>query len=214
MLVPRFADHCFIDLFEEGALIRRVQRNAGDWMPPPGTWARVGEQIRYPEGHFCQMAMAHLDTIVADLTEEPYPAPSAQSLTASQEAGLTSILATPLYSRGVLLGVMSLALSGLTDRTGQHYATADRHLIGAVASRVATAVDDAITVPGTAPDRAAPHRSCPPHLGHNRQRNKPWRTPQAPPRRQLMRKATDSMDLRRHHRDPEGNHRPRPRPVA
>jgi hypothetical protein len=29
-LVPDFADHCFIDLFQGSALIRRVQRNAGD----------------------------------------------------------------------------------------------------------------------------------------------------------------------------------------
>lgn len=156
MLVPQFADHCFIDLFQEGVLIRRVQRNAGDWMPSPGTWARVGEQIRYPEGHFCQLAMARLDTIVADLTEGPFPAPSAPSEAAAREVGLTSILAAPLYSRGALLGVMSLALSGLTDRGGRHYATADKHLIGAVASQVATAIDDAITAPGRAPDLAGP----------------------------------------------------------
>ena len=28
------------------------------WQPPPGSWAEVGEQVRYPEGHFCQQAMA------------------------------------------------------------------------------------------------------------------------------------------------------------
>jgi hypothetical protein len=63
MLVPQFADHCFIDLFAGDQLIRRVQRHANNWVPPPGTWAQVGEQIHYPEGHFCQQAMARLDTI-------------------------------------------------------------------------------------------------------------------------------------------------------
>jgi hypothetical protein len=43
MLVPQFADHCFIDLFQGEQLIRRVQRHASDWVPPPGTWAKTGE---------------------------------------------------------------------------------------------------------------------------------------------------------------------------
>ncbi len=165
MLVPQFADHCFIDLFQGDALIRRVQRHVGGWTPPPGTWTQVGEQIRYPQGHFCQRAMARLDTvIVADLAEDRgdrYPPPSAQSAATAKQVGLTSVLAAPLYARGVLLGVMSLALSDLTDRTERHYATADRYLIGAIASQVAAAIDHAITVPGRAPDRAGPSSISP-----------------------------------------------------
>jgi hypothetical protein len=164
MLVPQFADHCFIDLFQGDALIRRVQRHAGGWTPPPGTWTQVGEQIRYPQGHFCQRAMARLDTVIADLAEDRgdrYPAPSARSMAAAAEVGLTSVLAAPLYARGVLLGVMSLALSDLTDRTERHYSAADRYLIGAIASQVAVAIDDAITVRGRAPDRTGPSSIAP-----------------------------------------------------
>ena len=58
ILVPQFADHCFIDLFQGNQLFRRAMRHASDWVPPPGTWAQVGEQIHYPDGHFCQQAMA------------------------------------------------------------------------------------------------------------------------------------------------------------
>ena len=145
MLVPQFADHCFIDLFQGGQLFRRVQRHASDWVPPPGTWAEVGEQIHYPEGHFCQQAMARLDTIVVtDLDVEPYPAPSAESMAAAHEAGLTSVVAAPLYARGELLGVMSLALSRLTDREDRNYGAPDRDLIGAIASRVAVAIDNSM----------------------------------------------------------------------
>jgi serine phosphatase RsbU (regulator of sigma subunit) len=145
MLVPQFADHCFIDLYQGEQLIRRVQRHASDWVPPPGTWAQTGEPIHYPPGHFCQQAMARLDTIaVADLESEDYPAPSAESLAAAREAGLTSVVAAPLYARGELLGVMSLALSRLTDREERHYETPDRDLIGAIASRVAIAIDNAM----------------------------------------------------------------------
>jgi len=155
MLVPRFADHCFIDLFEGDALICRVRQHAGGWTPPPGTWKQAGEQIVYPEGHFCQLAMARLDTIIVNWDRgEDYPAPSAQSYATAKQVGLTSVLSAPLYARGKLLGVMSLALSDLTDRTERHYAAADRYLIGAIASQVAVAIDKAITGRGQAPDRA------------------------------------------------------------
>src|ERR1700733_15229044 len=147
MLVPQFADHCFIDLFQGDQLVRRIQRNANDWVPPPGTWAQVGQQIHYPEGHFCQQAMARLDTIsVTDLESEQdkYPAPSPESMAASRAAGMTSVLAAPLYARGELLGVMSLALSRLTDREERNYDIHDRDLSGAIASRVAIAIDNAM----------------------------------------------------------------------
>ena len=145
ILVPQFADHCFIDLFQGNQLIRRAMRHASDWVPPPGTWAQVGQQIHYPDGHFCQQAMARLDTIaINDLDSEYYPAPSPESMAAAHEAGLTSVIAAPLYARGELLGVMSLALSRLTERDEHHYDAPDRDLIGAIASRVAIAIDNAM----------------------------------------------------------------------
>lgn len=145
ILVPQFADHCFIDLYQGDVLYRRVARHASDWVPPPGTWAAVGQQIYYPEGHFCQQAMARLDTIIVpDLEEVTVPAPSAASLDAARQAGLTSAMASPLYARGMLLGVMSLALSRLTERSERHYDTPDRDMIGAIASRVAVAIDNAM----------------------------------------------------------------------
>ena len=145
ILVPQFADHCFIDLFSGGKLIRRAQLHVGGWEPPTGTWAEVGSAIHYPPGHFMQQAMARLETIVVpDLQAEYYPAPSQESMSAADQAGLTSVLASPLYARGELLGVMSLALSRLTDREDPHYDLSDGDLIGAIASRVAVAIDNAM----------------------------------------------------------------------
>src|SRR5690348_8640073 len=145
ILVPQFADHCFIDLFQGNQLIRRAMRHASNWVPPPGTWAQVGQQIHYPDGHFCQQAMARLDPIaINDLDSEYYPAPSPESMAAAHEAGLTSVIAAPLYARGELLGVMSLALSRLTERGDHHYDAPDRDLISAIASRVAIAIDNAM----------------------------------------------------------------------
>jgi len=104
----------------------------------------VGEQIRYPQRHFCQQAMECLDTVlVANLAKEDRPAPNARSEATAWGVGMTSIIAAPLYARGVLLGVISVARSSLTNRTEPHYSPADRDLFGAVASWVGTAIDDA-----------------------------------------------------------------------
>ncbi len=145
ILVPRFGDHCFIDLFSGEKLIRRAVAHAAGWEPPAGTWARVGEAIHYPPGHFVQQAMSRLETIVVpDLQADYYPAPSEESMSAADQAGLTSVLAAPLYARGELLGSISLALSRLTDRPDPHYDLSDGDLIGAIASRMAVAIDNAM----------------------------------------------------------------------
>ena len=65
-------------------------------------------------------------------------------MAAAHEAGLTSVVAAPLYARGELLGVMSLALSRLTHREDRNYSAPDRDLIGAIASRVAVAIDNSM----------------------------------------------------------------------
>jgi PAS domain S-box-containing protein len=144
-LVPQFADHCFIDLFQGDKLVRRAQWHARGWTPEPGTWAMAGEQISYPQGHFCQLAMTRMETvIVEDLGQEFFPAPSPESLQAGADVGLTSVIAAPLIARGELLGVMSLALSALTEREERNYAGDDREFLGAIASRVAIAIDNAM----------------------------------------------------------------------
>ncbi|MFY9669834.1 MAG: SpoIIE family protein phosphatase, partial [Trebonia sp.] len=145
ILVPQFADHCFIDLISGDKLVRRVMTHAGSWEPAAGTWAGVGEPVSYPAGHFMQQAMERLETVVVpDLHAEYYPAPSEESMSAADQAGLTSVLASPLCARGELLGVMALALSRLTDRPDPHYDLADGDLVGAIASRVAVAIDNAM----------------------------------------------------------------------
>jgi PAS domain S-box-containing protein len=144
-LVPQFADHCLVDLFQGDKLVRRAQFHAMGWMPEPGTWAMAGEQIVYPKGHFCEQAMSRMDTvIIADLQQERFPAPSPESLQACDDVGLVSVIAAPLIARGELLGVMSLALSGLTEREERRYGADDRDFIGAIAGRVAIAIDNAM----------------------------------------------------------------------
>jgi PAS domain S-box-containing protein len=146
-LVPQFADHCFIDLLQGDKLVRRAQLHSRGWMPEPGSWALAGETIVYPAGHFCQQAMARMETVVVEdmaATGSSFPAPSERSKETGETVRLSSVIAAPLVARGELLGVMSLALSGLTERQEPHYTPDDRDFVSAVASRVAVAIDNAM----------------------------------------------------------------------
>jgi PAS domain S-box-containing protein len=144
-LVPQFADHCLIDLIHGTKLVRRAHLHSRGWMPQPGTWALVDETIEYPEGHFCQQAMARMETvIVPDLGGARSPAPSPASLATCEDVALRSVIAAPLVVRGELLGVMSLALSGLTEREEPTYGPEDAEFVSAIASRVAIAIDNAM----------------------------------------------------------------------
>ncbi|WP_131741797.1 SpoIIE family protein phosphatase [Actinomadura roseirufa] len=144
-LVPQFADHCFIDLFSGDRLYRRVSRHAGGWEPPPGTWAEVGEPVSYPAGHFSAKAMDRRDAVlVEDMVQHRFAAPSESSKRLGDAMGITSVISAPLLVRGELLGVMSLALSNLSKRPDPHYDGFDRDLLGAIASRVALSVDNAL----------------------------------------------------------------------
>jgi PAS domain S-box-containing protein len=144
-LVPQFADHCFIDLFAGEKLVRRVSRHGNDWVPPPGTWAELGEAIEYPPGHFCAKALSRRDAVVVeDVMVERMTAPNAASKQLGDELGVTSVIAAPLLARGEVLGVMSLALSGISVRPDPHFDGFDRDLVGAIASRVALAIDNAM----------------------------------------------------------------------
>jgi PAS domain S-box-containing protein len=144
-LVPQFADHCFIDLYGGEKLIRRVSRHGNNWVPPDGTWAEVGETVEYPPGHFCAKAMSRRDAVlVEDVIAERMTAPNAASKQLGDEIGITSVIAAPLLARGEVLGVISLALSGISIRPDPHYDGFDRDLVGAIASRVALAIDNAM----------------------------------------------------------------------
>jgi serine phosphatase RsbU (regulator of sigma subunit)/PAS domain-containing protein len=144
-LVPQFADHCFIDLRTKEGLVRRVLASAWDWTPSRGRWAGIGELVNYPPNHLVRRAIAQSETIlIEDLHDEEQSAPTAAALEASKEAGMSSVIAAPLMMRGEVLGVMTLALSNLTERRTRHYVADDRDLVAAIASRVSIAVDNAM----------------------------------------------------------------------
>jgi PAS domain S-box-containing protein len=145
MLVPQFADHCFIELMENDRLIRKVSTHVNGWTPPPDTWLPVGEEIKYPPGHYAETAQTRQETIlVEDFSQVSYPSPSEGAARICGEVGMTSAIVAPLCARGEMLGLMYLGLSNLTDRRSPHYDAFDRDFVGAIATRVAVAVDNAL----------------------------------------------------------------------
>ncbi|PZG16349.1 ATP-binding SpoIIE family protein phosphatase [Nonomuraea aridisoli] len=145
MLVPQFADHCFIELMEGDRLVRRVSQHVQGWTPPSGTWKPVGAEIRYPSGHYADTALRRQETIlVEDFTGNRYPQPHEGSARLCGEIGMTSAIVAPLLVRGETLGLMYLGLSNLTDRRSPHYDAFDRDFVGAIATRVALAIDNAL----------------------------------------------------------------------
>jgi PAS domain S-box-containing protein len=142
-LVPQFADHCIIDLFAGDKLIRRASRHRDDWTPQPGTWAEVGEPVSYSPGHVCARALARRDAVVIeDVVADRSGASASRQL--AIDVGVTSVIAAPLLARGEVLGVMCLALSDISVRPDPHYDGFDRDLVGAIAGRVALAIDNAM----------------------------------------------------------------------
>ncbi|AQZ66969.1 Serine phosphatase RsbU, regulator of sigma subunit [[Actinomadura] parvosata subsp. kistnae] len=145
MLVPQFADHCFIELMEGDRLVRRVSQHVQGWTPPSGTWKPVGAEIRYPSGHYADTALRRQETIlVEDFATNRSPSPHDGSARLCGEIGMTSAIVAPLLVRGETLGLMYLGLSNLTDRRSPHYDAFDRDFVGAIATRVALAIDNAL----------------------------------------------------------------------
>jgi len=159
-LVPQFADHCFIDLYDERDrghgknLKRAAQKSVRDWEPPDGNQVEPNEPVRYPKGHFCLRAINANETVliedvedveaIADAAGGDMTVAAVETVLASLDPGVTSVIAAPLTTRGLRLGVMCLALSSLTERDSRNYVPDDRDLVAAIASRVAIAVDNAL----------------------------------------------------------------------
>ncbi|MGH3318968.1 MAG: SpoIIE family protein phosphatase [Streptosporangiaceae bacterium] len=146
VLVPQFADHCFVDLFDnEGELRRFVSRHSGGFEPPTDTWEPVGEPVHYPQNHFCQLALGTEDAIlIEDIETSGFVDPEGPTAQMCRDLGVRSAIAAPLVARGVLHGVLSLITSDLGNREDPYYNGDDQALVWAVASRIALAIDNAL----------------------------------------------------------------------
>lgn len=145
ILVPQFAEHCFIDLYDEDGVLRRhVLRHAPSCLPAADVWVGLHEQVDYAPGHFCREVLEQEQSVlVEDLRRRKVDRLGSRGDDLCAKAGVRSAVAAPLKARGVLLGVLTLARSEYGDRPGPCFDGDDHSLVSAIASRIAIAVDNA-----------------------------------------------------------------------
>lgn len=145
ILVPQFAEHCFIDLYDDGGVLRRhVLRHAASCLPAADVWVGLHEQVDYAPGHFCREVLEQEQSVlVEDLRRRKVDRLGSRGDDLCAKAGVRSVVAAPLKARGVLLGVLTLARSEYGERAGHCFDGDDHSLVSAIATRIAVAVDNA-----------------------------------------------------------------------
>lgn len=145
VLVPQFAEHCFVDLYDEDGVLRRhVLRHAASCLPAADVWVDRGDRVDYAPGHFCREVLEQEQSIlVEDLRRRRVDRTGSRGDDLFAKAGVRSAVAAPLKARGELLGVLTLARTESGDRPGPCFGGDDHALVNAIASRIAVAIDNA-----------------------------------------------------------------------
>lgn len=144
LVVPAFADHCLVDLLEEGGRLRRVVVVDTPAMEPSqGVWARPGSLVTYspanPIHHVLaggQPLITHIDPTGFDFDRV---ACSTRSAVFAREIGIRSMITVPLRAAGTLMGVAFF----MSSVSGRRYTPDDLRLAGQLADRAAVAIDNA-----------------------------------------------------------------------
>jgi serine phosphatase RsbU (regulator of sigma subunit)/anti-sigma regulatory factor (Ser/Thr protein kinase) len=147
LVVPAFADHCIVDLFDANDDLRRqVVVHAPEFEPEATEpWVQPGEIVHYPDSHPCAQALAGGRAVVlsGDPSDIDYDAlaanASAESAAYAREVGVHAALTSPLIAHGETVGVVSFVLSS----PGRRYTPDDQRLAEEIAIRAAVAIDNA-----------------------------------------------------------------------
>lgn len=144
-LIPQFAEHCFVDLYDEDGNLRRYAlRHADSCLPASEAWVKLGDVVDYAKGHFYEHAIEREESVlIEDLRRRKVDRLSSRGYDLCTQAGVRSVLAEPLKARGELLGAITLVRSEYGGRTGACFDADDQSLARAIATRIAVAVDNA-----------------------------------------------------------------------
>jgi len=138
--VPTLADYCYVDIVEEGRLVRagsaHYSQEKADWL----------KQDRYPPGpgqreHPVMIALRSEQPVLVDPFEPVMEgaAVDAEHFQLMQKLRPGASLSVPLIARNRTLGVLTLVMSD----SGRHYGQDEIHLAEELARRCALAVDNA-----------------------------------------------------------------------
>jgi len=145
LVVPDLADHCVVDLVEEGGRVRRYAVVHAEGLPvrADDAWTPVGREVHYPPGHPVRSVLDSGETVAMQVDPARFDyaavAPTPGSAEYARRVGVRAVLTLPLRARGRLVGVVSFARSA----TGRDYGDEDRLLAGQLADRAGVAIDNA-----------------------------------------------------------------------
>jgi PAS domain S-box-containing protein len=148
LTVPRFADHCVVDLVdlegEQRGLLRRMALVHADEVSEAGQIAWRGNTglVTYPPDHPVTRVLASgrallIRDVPTELPDNDPPDSAAAKF--SRDVGVRSLLVLPLSSHGVLTGVASFAVS----ISGRTYDEPDLAVAREIAGRFSVALDNA-----------------------------------------------------------------------
>lgn len=143
LVVPRLADWCTVEMLEDDHGLERILTVHAD--PSRAELLRELER-RFPPAADAPRGPAYVlrteqSELIRDVTEPVLReiAPDEEQRRMLRELGLTSRICVPLTARGQVLGVLTLALAGGSER----YDLRDLALAEELARRAATAIDNA-----------------------------------------------------------------------
>lgn len=144
MIVPAFADRCFIDRLIEAKTIRRVWHAGADQTQAPlkpNCELHYPLDPRYPHHPLLQVIRTGEAVFLPELTEALLPtfAYGAQQLDLLRQWGPESGMIVPLTAQGCTFGAVSL----IWAKSGRRYDAADLALAKDLANRAAQALNNA-----------------------------------------------------------------------
>jgi PAS domain S-box-containing protein len=143
LLVPAFADHCVVDLYDaSGQLVRIAVAHSDAVTPPERGVTPLGEVVPYPPSHPVSRALAlGRPIVIQSFSREDVEgwAPSRTSAKFAQSVGAHAVIAVPLRGPRSVRG----ALTTVTSVSGRDYDVDDVTLIEEIATRAGLALDNA-----------------------------------------------------------------------
>jgi PAS domain S-box-containing protein len=145
LVVPAMADHCIVDLIDDGDELRRQSVvHAPEIAPSDGEpWASPGDVVHYPDAHPCAQALASGRAVTLNGTAQEIDydalAPTSVSADFARAVGVQSAIAVPLLAHSQTVGVLSF----VSSVSGRRYTPEDQRLAEEIAVRAAVAIDNA-----------------------------------------------------------------------
>ncbi len=142
LVVPRFADYCFVDLLQSDGSLRRVALTAADQGVEEALRDLTAGYPRDPNGLIVLPALQSARPLLISEVAEAFQEAEAvdpEHLALARRIGTRSMMTLPLIARDEVIGTMSMGMG----ESGRRYIERDLTLAELLARRVAVAIENA-----------------------------------------------------------------------